>query len=144
MSDKDLVKALEVLVLKETIDGQDIAEIAETCVMLEVAFKPVIRDRVTQADDELFHDIPPVINVVKERLDGNYEIHWADAEGSPDFEIISVPQLKVMRARYLMVLNFYRRKWHKITRPLQQQITSQYDIGFIPDPKSELGKMLQE
>ncbi len=141
MSDKDLLRVLKDMVPKEIIDGQDITELAEACVMLDIAYKPVIRHCVTQEDADLFHCIPPVIDVVKDRPDGNYELHWTGGDGQIDFEIVAPAQLKVMRGRYLMVLNYYRRNWHKITRPIQQEILSQYDIGFIPDPDSELEKM---
>ncbi len=144
MSDKDLLRVLADLVPKEIIDGQGIAELGETCVMLDVAYKPVIRHCVTQEDEELVHYIPPVIDVVKERSDGNYELHWADSNGQIDFEIVSAPHLKVMRARYITVLNYYRKNWPRITLPDQRQILGQYEIGFIPDPDSELGKKFFE
>ncbi len=144
MAENDLLRVLENLVPKEIIDGQDIAELAKTCVMLDVAYKPVVRHCVTQDDKELVHYIPPVVDVVKERPDGNYELHWANSEGQMDFEVVSALQLKVMRARYITVLNYYRKNWHRITRPIQQEIHNQYDIGFVPDPESKLGKLFNK
>lgn len=144
MSNDDLLRVLKEMVPKEIINGQDIADLGETCVMLDIAFKPVIHHCVTQEDEELSHYIPPVVDVVKERPDGNYELHWADGDGQIDFEIVSPNELKVMRARYLTVLNYYRTNWPRITLPDQRQILSQYDIGYVPDPDSELGHIFFE
>ncbi len=143
MTDKDLVHFLQDVVPKEIIDGQDIAEIGKTYVILDVAYKPVIRECVTQDDIEMVHYIPAVIDVVRTRRDCNYELHWTNGDGHLDFVIVSPDELKVMRARYIAVLNYYRKNWHRITRPDQQAILNQYDIGFVPDPDSELGKMLR-
>ncbi len=141
MSSKDLVRLLQDLVPKETIDGQDIRELAKTCVMLDVAYKPVIKDVITQTDAELAYSVPFVIVDVREKTNGTYELRWK-IEEQRDFDIVTADELAVMRARYITVLNYYRKNWHKITRPDQQAILNQYDIGFVPDPDSELGKML--
>ena len=123
-----LLKKLKELIPKETIDSVDVDETAEM-VDLGLAYKLlVVKDCIQQSDEQLCYDIPPVECDIIKRPDDKYEMRWR-TENGPDFEIFTVEQMKVMRARYLLLRGFYYKHFQQLTLPKQNEAASLYEIS---------------
>ncbi len=123
MSEKDVIDILNRMIPPELINGSDVTETAEM-VELDIAYSPVVR-RCTSEYNTVGAEVPTPDKVVK-RSDGNYEIRQTDP---PDFDIIKPEQLKVMRARYLLLRGFYGSNMKGFSYPVQQQIIHYYFPG---------------
>ncbi len=126
-----ILDVLKEMIPDEIIDGSNVDETADM-VDLDIAYKLlVVRWPVQQTDFQLFCDIPPVERDVLKRRDGKYEIRW-QTENGPNFEVFTVEQMKVMRARYLLLRGFYGNNFRKLTLPKQNEAACLYDISWIP------------
>lgn len=126
-----LLDKLKELIPDEIIDGSNVDETAEI-VDLDIAYKLlVVKDCVRQSDEQLWYDIPPVERDVIKRPDGKYEIRWQGNNG-PDFEVVPAEQMKVMRARYLLLRGFYHEHFRHLTLPKQNEAACKYEITWIP------------
>lgn len=128
MSLFDIVREL---IHDEIIDGSNVEETADM-VDLDIAYKLlVVKDFFRQTDEQLCYDIPPVESDVTKRPDGKYEIRW-QTENGPDFEVFTADEMKVMRARYLLLKGFYYGHFRQLTLPKQNEAASKYEITWIP------------
>lgn len=130
-----LIDEIKKLIPKEIIAGCDVEETAKM-MDLDLAYKLLVVQRycsVCSPEDEftLFSNPPPVTSNIKKRPDGQYQIDWVSEEG-PDFEIVSADEVKIMRARFLLLKGFYSQNFNKLTLPKQNEVAVQYDIHWVP------------
>ena len=117
------LEALKKMIPDEIIDGANVREVAERCVDLEIAFSPVLQ--YPPCDDFMFGDdldVPVPVKVIA-RADGRYEIRHT---APPDFEILNKDDIKVMRARYLLLRGFYNENMHSFSYSKRKAIISYY------------------
>lgn len=137
MSLDDLLSALKKHIPPESIDGSDPKEVA-SIVMLEVEHTPVIDHPVGDEVELLTHPPEPV----EVRKDGErYMLTWPKTH---DFRFVDAESLKVMRARYIMVRNFYWRRLRTLGCETQQRVLSWYfpEGTWTPKEGSELAKAM--
>ena len=114
----------------ERIGDSSPAEAAEM-VDLDISYKLLIVEiPVTNDEDELIYNPPDVTKNIVKRPDGQYEIRWT-GDGGPDFKIVSATDMKVMRARFLLLKGFYIQNFDNLTLPKQNEIAAKYDIQYI-------------
>ncbi len=115
----------------ERIGDSSPIEAAEM-VDLDVAYKLFIVEGTVPNDEfELFCNPPDVTKNIIKRPDGQYEIRWT-GEGGPDFLIVSADDMKIMRARFLLLRGFYIQNFDSLTLPKQNEVAAKYDIHYIP------------
>ncbi len=116
----------------ELIGDSSPTEIADI-VDLDIAHKLLIVEITVPKDEfELFCNPPSVTKNIIKRPDGQYEIRWTGDAG-PDFKIVSAKDMKVMRARFLLLKGFYTENFESLTLPKQNEVAASYDIHYIPN-----------
>ncbi len=137
MDEKDVIRVLNKYCEKlgtgkgERIGDSSPVEAAEM-VDLDIAYKLlVVEDSVSQDEFQLFCNPPEVTKNIVKRKDGRYEIRWV-GESGPDFKIVSADDMKVMRARFLLLRGFYMENFDSLTLPKQNEVAAKYDIQYIP------------
>lgn len=121
---------------KEEIDGASPEAIAD-CVDLSIAHSPVLRGRLNMK--RFGFDIPEPI---KPRKDG-LRYYVADPR-SQSWEWFTPEQMKVMRARFLLMRGWYYQHLGGFSHPDQQTIIAWYFEGGVwrPNADSALGKAM--
>ncbi len=126
-----IFEEIKKLIPPEMIGDSDVAEIADM-VDLDIAYKLfLVEYPVSQEDIELFSNIPPVVKAEK-RPDGNYQFGWKTEENGNDFRITTPEQTKIMRARFLLLRDYYSTNFDSLTLPKQNEVANKYDITYIP------------
>jgi hypothetical protein len=116
---------------KEKIGDATVEDVLEA-VDLSISFTPVLPDRV---DEKRLPFEMPTPADAQLRQDRRYQVIRRDRR---DFEIVSAEELKVMRARYLLVRDYYsdRLQHNNLHPPLTSRAVSQYFDGvFVKLPK---------
>jgi len=96
----------------DEIDGVTPSEVV-FAVDLEIAFSPVLRYPLTR---DYNFDIPRPVAVERGR-DGKKFFIASTEEGKPTWEPIAEDDLKLMRARYLLLFEYYNRSFENGTLP---------------------------
>lgn len=128
-----LLDAIRDLIPEEIIDGNNVEETAEM-VMLDIAYSPVVEFIVDEK--RLLFDIPIPVKVIN-RGDGKYEIRHLDP---PDFKILSANEIKIMRARFLLLKAYYADKMDILAYPEKQTVIALYFDGSFLDIKRLMEK----
>lgn len=109
---------------------------------LSIAFSPVV---VNSVGDYEFN-VPIPVKLTK-RDDGKYEATYKDETGKPvNFEILEPEVVKIMRARFLLLRDYYFRRLalDNMCHSMQQEVVSRYFDGHAYIPKSIIEKIKQE
>lgn len=131
-----LMAALEKQIPKESIDGHDPREVAR-CVMLDVAFTPVLERFVNE--ERLMFDPPEPVEV---QQDG--ERYMLVKPREHDFRWIDSKSLAVMRARFLLVRGYYYPRLRVLDYQTRDRVLCWYFPGgvYMPAEGSALSKAL--
>ena len=130
----NLLDTLKNMIPDEIIGTSNVEETAEL-VMLNIAFSPVVEGWISD-DEQLLINIPRPIKLTK-RTDGKYEIRRTNP---PDFEIVDEKQVKVMRARFLLIKAYYADKMDFFDYPHRQTAIALYFPGGFLDVKKLFNK----
>lgn len=123
-----LLDELKKFIPDEIIDGSNVADTAEI-VMLDIAYSPVVEGVV---DEERLPFSIPIPVKVTDRGDGRYEIRRTDP---PDFRILNEAEIKVMRARFLLLKGYYADKMDMLSYSGKQTVIALYFNGSFLDIK---------
>lgn len=132
-----LLAAIEEIIPKEFIDGQNVREVADSCVYLDIDFSPVLAECL--AGDPAINyteDVPKPTEVVKEGE--RYCLVW-----SGNFQWINEESCKIMRARYLLLRGHYAKRLSEksLSYPIEQKVLAYYfPHGFFDAVRLSKGK----
>lgn len=132
----DLLNLVNGLIPAETIDGANVRDTAKM-VDLEIGFSPVVK----YAFEGYQHTPSPTSEV---QLWSGNRYALVDAKNH-DFQIIRPEELKVMRARYLLLRGYYQRNFRALHYSMQQKVGHYYfpDGLWLPAEGSELARKME-
>ncbi|MFO0801442.1 MAG: hypothetical protein U0804_28585 [Gemmataceae bacterium] len=131
-----LLAALQKLIPTEVIDGTSVDD-AAGLVDLSVAHTPVVEN--PAGDNYQFRIQRPV--EVQKWSGGRWAVMYRERK---DFRRVTEDEVKVMRARYLLLRGYYYRSFRHLPYPGQREVTAWYfpDGLWLPEAGSDLAKAM--
>ena len=120
-----LLDVLKSMIPGEIIDGANVEDVAKM-VMLTVEFTPVLPYRIGNDTASLNMDLVPI--PCRVQMDGSRWCVWIPYTNEK-YRWVDEDELKVMRARYLLLKNFYARNIERMSHPHRQEVLWK----FFPD-----------
>ncbi|HEY0983537.1 hypothetical protein [Schlesneria sp.] len=132
MSDREssLLKALNSMLPPETIGGHDVHDAAQ-CVDLNVEFTPVLPDRIEDPATTFPRLIPTPRRV---QMDGSRWCVWLPNTPEKYRWVNSDDELKVMRARYLLLRGWYFERIETMSHSQRAEVIGKYFPGGVFKP----------
>jgi hypothetical protein len=124
-----LLDVLKSMIPVELIDGANVDEAAK-CVDLEIEFQPVLPYPVSQDPFVLHSEVPTPCRV---QAEGSRWCVWIPGS-SEKYRWATDDQLKVMRARYLLLRGYYHRTIQDMPHGFQQEVVSKFFPGGLFKP----------
>ena len=131
-----ILDSLLAMMPRETIGGVDVEQCAKEHVMLDIEFSPVLPDAISEPDTTFNFDCPIPCRVQQE---GSRYCVWIPHD-QRKYQWTTANDLKVMRARFLLMRGWYANNIDRFSHPEKQRIL----YHFFPHGLLRVDKMFAE
>lgn len=133
---QSLIDQLKAMIPVETIDGVNVDEAAEM-VMLDVEFTPVVVEPF--GEDPAFSCLNAAPFPCRVQKDGERYCVWMP-HSHETYRWVEEDELKVMRARYLLLKNFYFRTLENMSHSHRAGVIAKFFPGGVFKPAVLMGR----